>query len=119
MQQVELNIPMLPPSVNNYWKRTKSGGLYLTPKAKIFKKAVWAIYNRLPEKRFFSKDLKVSVSIIFFQKRQSDIDNRIKAVLDSLQSVVFANDSQVQVLSVLQMNPSSLEETQIIISEFN
>lgn len=50
-------------------------------------------------KSIFQKDVPVVATIDFYRKRKptsrSDIDNMIKAILDSCNGIVFEDDSQV------------------------
>lgn len=80
------------PSVNHYLGRTKSGRTYLAEQAKEFKKLI-AIYCRDFELR---KD-NVSIEFSWFinHNRRSDLDNRLKVLLDSLSGIAYLDDKQV------------------------
>lgn len=43
---------------------------------------------------------KVSIEVRFFFGRESDIDSRLKCLLDSLQGILYADDKQVYRLVV-------------------
>lgn len=81
-----------PPSANRYWRRagrviykSKEGADY----AKQVK-AMFSIHGITPH------DHPVSVAIDLFRpKKAGDLDNRIKVLLDSLNGIVFNDDSQV------------------------
>lgn len=80
------------PSVNHYLGRTKYGRVYTTPKAREFKKLM----------QIYCKDFEMfsgSVGVIFKwyinHNRRSDLDNRLKVLLDSLTGIAYEDDKQV------------------------
>lgn len=80
------------PSVNHYLGRTKSGRTYLTEQAKEFKKIV-AIYCRNFELR--QGNVKIKFNWYINHNRRSDLDNRLKVLLDSLTGIAYIDDKQV------------------------
>jgi crossover junction endodeoxyribonuclease RusA len=82
-----------PPSANRLWIIAR-GHLILSDEARQYKHDA----NILAVSQGAGYSLKrLCVSISVFAPRISgDLDNRIKIVLDSLQGVMFDNDSQVQ-----------------------
>ena len=89
-----------PPSVNTYWRKFRNI-MVLSQAARDYKQAVaeYVIENKVPK----LGDSKLEVTIWLYPptKRSFDIDNRIKAVLDSCQDAgIYEDDSQVDVLMV-------------------
>lgn len=87
-----------PPSVNNYIKRGNNRS-YMTKQGKAFRDAV---HQGIDEERpLLSSRLAVHIELTPPDKRKRDIDNHVKAVLDSLQlAAVYADDSQIDKLIV-------------------
>lgn len=95
---IELNIFEIPVSVNNLYKRSKHGGLYLNEKVLAFRALVILELEKIDYKK---TDKNVRVCIEFYvTKKNIDIDNLCKVVLDSLNKRVFNDDSQVYELFV-------------------
>lgn len=89
-----------PPSVNHYTKASQHGGRYLSKEALAFKKET---HRRIaPFAPQAPSNNKVVVSIIFCFKdaRKRDLDNYLKVTLDSLQGIIFADDSQIDMLCI-------------------
>lgn len=100
-----LTLP-LPPSVNSYWGFHGSKR-FLTPQAKEFKWRVHkAFYDSGQAKFTIHQRLEVSITLHFKDKRTTDIDNRVKSLLDALtQAYVFPDDSQIDSLHVYRGHP--------------
>jgi crossover junction endodeoxyribonuclease RusA len=97
-----LNLPY-PPSVNSYW-RANGHRRFISKEGVAFKQAVadYVIENNI--EKLGDAPLSVFISLFPRDKRRTDIDNRIKAVLDSLQDCgVYDDDTQVQFLTVMRM----------------
>jgi Holliday junction resolvase RusA-like endonuclease len=119
----ELEIPMLAPSVNSYWKVAKWGGRYITADGVRFKNLCMAI-NR--GKRVHS-DKCLALEIMLYSerwftkkglihKKAGDVDNFCKSTIDSYFAAIGLDDSQVFELSVTkQLGP---EKTIIRLYEF-
>ena len=99
MSMVTLKLPC-PPSMNTYWRNFR-GRTVLSKAGKEFKQAVqeYVIENQIP--KFGDKRLSIIMVYRPRDKRISDIDNRIKPVLDALQDAgVYNDDSQVDHLEM-------------------
>jgi crossover junction endodeoxyribonuclease RusA len=93
---IELILPY-PPSVNSYWGFSGSRR-FLTKKANEFKLLVNLASK---EARFGSDRIGLEVLLHAPDRRKSDLDNRIKALQDSLQQAgVFDDDAQIDELRV-------------------
>lgn len=84
----------IPPSVNAMYRRTHASfGMYKTAEAKAWIKECATILRKNRSKIIKGK---VDVDAHFFFERESDLDNRLKALLDLLQEcLVIQNDKQV------------------------
>ncbi|OOR88002.1 hypothetical protein B0181_09235 [Moraxella caviae] len=92
---VELDLPF-PPSVNTYWRKY-GNRIVLSKQAKEFKAAVM---SRRAGK-FGDKRLGVSITLHAPTKRKYDLDNRLKALFDALQTAgVFDDDEQIDFINV-------------------
>ena len=96
--EVYLTLP-LPPSINVYWGFAGSRR-FLTLAAREFKKEVAHIVSQ-QSVIFGDKRLSLTATLYFKDRRKSDIDNRIKSLLDALvQAGLFDDDSQIDELHV-------------------
>lgn len=99
MGMVTLRLPC-PPSMNTYWRNFR-GRTVLSKAGREFKQAVqdYVIDNNIP--KFGDKRLSVIMVYRPRDRRITDIDNRIKPVLDALQEAgVYDDDSQVDHLEM-------------------
>jgi len=86
-----------PPSVNSYWLQSGKRR-YISKRGVEFKKAVHEICN--PSDTFGDKPIEVSIILYPRDKRLLDIDNVCKAILDSMNGILYDDDQQVWRLSV-------------------
>ena len=89
-----------PPSVNTYWRNFR-GNTVLSKAGREFKIAVseCVIAQNVP--KFGNKRLEVTLWLYPRSKVVTDLDNRIKAVLDGLEEAgVYDNDGQIDVLMI-------------------
>jgi crossover junction endodeoxyribonuclease RusA len=94
-----------PPSVNTYW-RANGKRRFLSKAGVEFKQAVqeYVIDNSIP--KFGSVRLRMDVVIRPRSRRIFDIDNLLKAILDSLMDAgVYDDDSQVDDLRITRGDP--------------
>lgn len=84
----------IPPSSNRYWRTVISKGkalIFVSEDAKRYKEQVRILAGR----RTLIQS-SVAVTLKVFRPQQSgDLDNKLKVLFDSLQGVVYANDSQI------------------------
>ena len=91
--QLTLELP-LPPSMNTYWRNFR-GRTVLSAGGREYKIAIqeYVAAHNLP--KFGEERLGATITIFPRDKRSIDLDNRLKALFDSLQdSGVFNDDSQ-------------------------
>lgn len=82
----------LPPSANKYWRLAK-GRLIVSDEARRYKLTL-AMLARCDGVRPLTGPVRVDLRV-FRARKSTDLDNRIKILLDSMQGVFFENDSQV------------------------
>ena len=82
-------IATTPPSVNHYWERTAKG-MRLTDKARSFHAVVRVL---IPALRLTTR-LKMEVIFHFPTHQKRDIDNHLKATIDSLVKCGFCEDDE-------------------------
>src|SRR5210317_342600 len=94
-----LTLPF-PPSVNGYW-RNINGRTLISAKGRAYKKAV----ARLAQWNYAAKQLQNRLEVLVIlhppDRRKRDIDNSMKALLDSMQAAgVYLDDSQIDRLVI-------------------
>lgn len=81
-----------PPSTNRLW-RGAGRHTYLSPEARAYKNTVALIVGQaLPEP--LQGDIRIRMDV-YRPARRGDLDNRLKAVLDGLNSAAYEDDSQI------------------------
>ena len=109
MGEVYLTLPCWPPSTNRLWRSTTSKtGLpcvYLDQKARAFYNSVKFIVSKnkaaLDAAKLQDSNIGLSIKLFPPDKRKRDIDNVLKALLDSLTKAgAWQDDSQVSYLEI-------------------
>lgn len=102
--RIVLDLPF-PPSVNHYYIRTKFG-VAIGAKGKQFRQeAIYLASRQVSKSDHFSADKRLYLSVAVFapDRRKRDLDNILKAGVDSLTHAgVFADDSQIDHLEVIR-----------------
>lgn len=94
-----LTLP-LPPSVNNYWRKSPRG-MYITKAGKDFRKRVAEIVAEHNAIKFGTSRIFMAVRLSMRDRRAADLDNRLKALNDALEHAgVFDDDEQIDELHV-------------------
>ena len=89
-----------PPSMNTYWRNFR-GNTVLSKAGREFKQAVWACVLEQKIPKFGIKRLEVTLWLYPRSKVVTDLDNRLKAVLDGLEDAgVYDNDGQIDILMI-------------------
>ena len=89
-----------PPSMNTYWRNFR-GNTVLSNAGREYKKAVWACVNEQKIPKFGDKRLEVTMWLYPRSKVVTDLDNRLKAVLDGLEEAgVYSCDGNIDILMI-------------------
>ena len=104
-----------PPSVNAYWLQSGKRR-YISKRGVEFKKAVHEILGVI--KGFADQPVEVSIILFPRDKRLLDIDNCCKAILDSMNGIMFDDDQQVWRLTVERGEKIKGGGCQVTISEY-
>lgn len=89
-----------PPSVNTYWRNFR-GNTVLSKAGREFKTAVSECVIEQNVPKFCNKRLEVTIWLYPRSKVVTDLDNRLKAVLDGLEDAgVYDNDGQIDILMI-------------------
>lgn len=94
---IRLTLPV-PPSINSYYKRTRTGGVRISAKGNAFKQevAILCINARCEP---LEGAVKLTVRV-YFERNNRDIDNPLKALQDALEGYCYKNDKQIVELHV-------------------
>ena len=106
-----------PPSMNTMWRNFR-GRTVLSKAGKVFREEVQEIVINQNIPKFGDRKLKVTMILRPRDKRKTDIDNRIKAVLDALEHAgVFDDDFQVDHLQMIRGEPLKGGLLHVVIEE--
>ena len=96
---VELTLPW-PPSINRYWRR-RGSQYFISNEGQLFRKNVILLCKEIPVK--FDKNDKLFIDIKASppDRRRRDIDNILKAIMDSLQHAeMYHDDNQINKIHI-------------------
>lgn len=92
-----------PPSVNTYWRRA-GNRIYLSPAGRKYKKDVALSCDVQCHAAPLLGRLGVHIELASPNKtRDTDLDNRLKAILDALEGVAYENDRQIDHLIIKRL----------------
>jgi len=107
-----------PPSVNNYWKSRWTGKFiqhYITPDGRAFRQDV---IRRLHDWDMILGPITLAVEVFPPDRRKRDLDNVLKALLDSMEHAgVFENDSQIVDLHVVKRDPAPPGRVEVTVTQ--
>ena len=90
----------VPPSNNVYYRRS-GHHMHISTKGKEYKKTVCDIVSEFYPIKFGIQPVRVHIDYHPATRRKDDLDNRFKAILDSLTAAgVWDDDSQIDELSI-------------------
>lgn len=116
---MKLTLPF-PPSVNTYWRNTRKGVL-ISASGRCFRSnAIAAVYQQL-KRRPKPITVNVAVTVMLYppDKRLRDLDNYLKAALDSLTHAgVWMDDKQIKRLIVEWGPVTKGGKSEVTISEY-
>lgn len=99
-----------PISANRYWRKTKTGRVYVSKEAQAFKKQFMPYFSSVYDVLYCDVEVHIKLSPKLNKngtasKRVLDLDNCIKVTLDALNGVAWADDRQVKKLVVVYGTP--------------
>ena len=104
-----------PPTVNTYWRRV-GHRFYISPRGQRYREQVQLIYGGTET---YTCPVVVEAYFNPPDRRERDVDNLPKALLDSLEYAgVFENDNQVKRLVCEMMQPRKGGRAVVFIREF-
>lgn len=113
---IKLNLPF-PPSSNTYYRSVK-GRVLISKKGRIYKDTVARIVAWQKAAHGLEGRLKVQVLLFPPDRRKRDLDNSLKALVDSLEGAgVFVNDSQIDELIIKRMEVTSGGIAEVTVTE--
>jgi crossover junction endodeoxyribonuclease RusA len=99
MMPLNITLPW-PPSVNTYW-RTVNGRMLISADGRAYRKAVADQMLIQRAQKHFDGPLQLTVEAYRPDNRRRDLDNLLKAALDSLAHAgVYEDDSQIHDLRI-------------------
>ena len=91
---LELALPY-PPSVNHYWRHTRSGKHYISAEGKAFRVDVLKICRLFDP---FVGAVKIKMEVFYPDKRERDPDNLQKALFDALTASRLIKDDNNKII---------------------
>jgi crossover junction endodeoxyribonuclease RusA len=117
---MEITLPY-PPSVNRYWRSIGRGRVIISREGRSYRREVGYIVvdrhdGELPEPT--EARLKVTIKAFMPDRRRRDLDNVLKATLDSLQNGgIFKDDEQIDDLRIIRSGIEPPGRLEIAIEE--
>ncbi len=106
-----------PPSVNGYWRRVGFRTL-VSREGRRYRRAVRALLAARADEEPLTGRLEVTVALSPPDRRRRDIDNAMKALLDSLgHAGAFIDDSQIDRLHIERREPVAGGEAAVRVTE--
>ena len=116
-EQLILDLPFLPPSVNACFRSYK-GRVIKSARLKLFEQQMIQHFADNEDGiEMIEGHLKLTIEFSLPNKRSIDIDNLLKSLLDSLEGVVFENDSEVYELQVTKVSDTGVSRTSVKIEQ--
>lgn len=91
-----------PPSVNNYWVRTRGGGMMVSKAGRQYRVDLLADLTGKVRNKIEGR-VRLSVCVMPPDARRRDLDNLLKPILDGLTAAgIWDDDSQVDELKIVR-----------------
>jgi len=104
-----------PPSGNRVTRRGKFHQ-YESPEAKAYKTGVALLLKSLKVTKFDAQT-KIAVTVYIYRPRASgDLDNRLKALLDALNGLVWEDDRQVVEIHAYRAEDKANPRAEVVVS---
>ena len=96
-RSISFKVDIKPVGTNSAYRKRRQGyGMYLSDEAKSYKEILAAgAYNAMAGNRDFFKKPKVFLVFTYGDARKRDADSAIKLSLDSMNGIVYLDDSDV------------------------
>ncbi|WP_409138883.1 RusA family crossover junction endodeoxyribonuclease [Pasteurella multocida] len=91
---LEISLPY-PPSVNHYWKHTRSGRHYISKAGREFKRIATEVCKQFDP---FDGAVEIKMQIYFPDNRDRDLDNLPKGIFDSLVGAGLIKDDNRKII---------------------
>lgn len=102
----------VPISANRYW-RVQNGVVVVSKEAKAYRESVgWQL--RAQDVAMLDGDLILYVDV-YRKRKAGDLDNALKCLLDSLQGVVYANDSQIVAIHARRFDDKANPRVEVVV----
>lgn len=111
-EAVRLTLPY-PPSANRYWRQWK-GRQLVSEEARAYKKAIGWLAKAAGVK-LLSGNVRLWINV-YRPRRAGDLDNRLKILLDGLEGVAFADDEQVEFISLTRFEDPKRPRVEITLA---
>ena len=115
---IELFIPCLPPSVNSIY-RSFRGRVCLSKTYKDFQTKMKDILEKRIDISPMTGPIALEVKFHISDRRKHDLDNLLKALIDTLQPICFADDNQIVSISAVKIMNCESSITLVKITESN
>lgn len=103
----------LPPSANRYWRKTKSGRVYVSDEASGYIAEISFILRRIKP---LTGDVAMTVRI-YRERKSGDLDNRLKILFDSLRGLLYLDDDQITEIHAFRHDDKDNPRAEIEITE--
>ncbi len=103
----------LPPSANRYWRKTKTGKVYLSEAAQVYRIDVGL---RLRRQRPATGPVAMTVRI-YRERMTGDLDNRLKILFDALRGKLYLDDDQIVEIHAFRDDDKNDPRAEIEITE--
>lgn len=111
---ISITLPY-PPSANRYW-RNYSGRTVVSAEAKAYKEQVALIANLSDLGSPLEGDVEITIHVYRPAKRR-DLDNNLKVTIDSLQGILYENDSQICILHAYRHEDKNNPRVEVFVKE--
>jgi len=117
---MKIEIDGFPPSVNNCWRRSPHGHIYTTPIFKQYREQI-AWLAKLKKQDYLGKTVRIFIGFKVKTRKERDIDNMVKVILDGLKETIITDDSWTYVrdLRIVPYLHSQSDKTIIEIEEYD
>jgi Holliday junction resolvase RusA-like endonuclease len=111
---IRLKLKETPPSTQHIYKIGKKG-LYMDKEFAKLKTYYSSEFRKQYKEKAITSNLSLIIEFYFKDKRKRDLDNYLKILLDSMNGLVWKDDSQIQELTLRKFIDVKNSRTEIII----